>query len=239
MSHDDLIALKARTLHRYMFEAGGKQTRDDVAEVCVAIDDALPSEKRVHIRKTELDRDRLPKIVRHGWPRMPRTLRFGALITAISVTAAAQQAVPSENELHSAYCTAVLEQQIAVYQRGLAQLDAVAKEHPHPPAPGLGILSGETTLSLTKVQTAWNRLHAYLLPRIATLDPSALLAAKRRGEADWQRSNHMPAQQCGSSCSPLVPPPEKQQAPICFDSCPDLALVKRVRACANPTWVPL
>jgi hypothetical protein len=59
MSHDDLLALLARArkvLERYMFEADGEQIRDDVAEVCIAIDDALPTEERVQIRKVGLER---------------------------------------------------------------------------------------------------------------------------------------------------------------------------------------
>jgi hypothetical protein len=59
MSQDDLIALlnRARTvLERYMFEADGAAIRDDVTEVCMAIDDALPFEGRVHMKKASLER---------------------------------------------------------------------------------------------------------------------------------------------------------------------------------------
>ncbi len=45
MPHDELIALlsRARTvLDRYLFDPDGDATRDDVAELCMAIDDALP-----------------------------------------------------------------------------------------------------------------------------------------------------------------------------------------------------
>ena len=59
MPHDYLIALlnRARTvLERYMFEADGEAFRDDVAEVCMAIDDALPVEGRVHLKKASLER---------------------------------------------------------------------------------------------------------------------------------------------------------------------------------------
>jgi hypothetical protein len=59
---DELLALLARAravLDRYMFEEGGEVTRDDVAEVCMAIDDALPEEGRVQVKKAELDRSLL------------------------------------------------------------------------------------------------------------------------------------------------------------------------------------
>jgi len=59
MSHDELLALlsQARSvLERYMFDEG-ELIRDDVAEVCMAIDDALPDATRVVVKKAELTRD--------------------------------------------------------------------------------------------------------------------------------------------------------------------------------------
>jgi hypothetical protein len=59
MPHEELIALLQRArivLERYMFEAGGEAIRDDIAEVCMAIDDALPDETRVPVRKVGLER---------------------------------------------------------------------------------------------------------------------------------------------------------------------------------------
>jgi hypothetical protein len=59
MPHEELTALlqRARTvLERYMFEADGEAIRDDIAEVCMAIDDALPDETRVPVRKVGLER---------------------------------------------------------------------------------------------------------------------------------------------------------------------------------------
>ena len=58
MSHEELLALlnKARTvLDRYLFDEG-EGMRDDVAQICMAIDDALPSEGRVEVKNTELER---------------------------------------------------------------------------------------------------------------------------------------------------------------------------------------
>jgi hypothetical protein len=45
MPYDELLALlsRARTvLDRYMFDPDGDAIRDDIAEVCMSIDDALP-----------------------------------------------------------------------------------------------------------------------------------------------------------------------------------------------------
>jgi CDP-glycerol glycerophosphotransferase (TagB/SpsB family) len=57
--HDELVALLKRArgvLERYMFELDGETIRDDVAEVCMAIDDVIPDEERVAVRKIELER---------------------------------------------------------------------------------------------------------------------------------------------------------------------------------------
>jgi hypothetical protein len=64
MPHAELLDLLARAravLDRYMFDAEGAVIRDDVAELCMAIDDALPEEGRVPVRKAELDRSMLQR----------------------------------------------------------------------------------------------------------------------------------------------------------------------------------
>jgi hypothetical protein len=60
MSNDELLALLTRAravLDRHMFDSD-EAIRDDVAEICMAIDDALPDASRVAIRKTDLELDR-------------------------------------------------------------------------------------------------------------------------------------------------------------------------------------
>lgn len=47
MSHEELLALliKSRAVHeRYLFDADDDSIRDDIAEVCMAIDDVLSSQ---------------------------------------------------------------------------------------------------------------------------------------------------------------------------------------------------
>ena len=54
--HDHEFTEKARTvLDRYLFDEG-EAIRDDVAQISMAIDDALPSEDRVEVKKAELER---------------------------------------------------------------------------------------------------------------------------------------------------------------------------------------
>jgi hypothetical protein len=59
MPEQDLVSLllRARTvLERFLWERDGERIRDDVAEVCMAIDDALPEPEMVPARTAELER---------------------------------------------------------------------------------------------------------------------------------------------------------------------------------------
>jgi hypothetical protein len=59
MPHDELVALLARArevLERYLLEPDGEMTRDDIAEVCMAIDDALPEQGQLRLRSAEPER---------------------------------------------------------------------------------------------------------------------------------------------------------------------------------------
>ena len=64
MSQELLIELLRRArnvLDGYLFETEGEVIRDDVAEICMAIDDTLPEEGRVLVKKAELDRSALER----------------------------------------------------------------------------------------------------------------------------------------------------------------------------------
>jgi hypothetical protein len=59
MSHEELLALLTRAravLGQYLFGEEDEPIRDDVAEICMAIDDALPDETRVQVKRVTLER---------------------------------------------------------------------------------------------------------------------------------------------------------------------------------------
>jgi len=59
MSHDELLVLLTRAravLGHYLFEDEDEPVRDDIAEICMAIDDALPDESRVVVKRVTLER---------------------------------------------------------------------------------------------------------------------------------------------------------------------------------------
>ena len=58
MAQAELLALLSRAravLDRYLFDES-ETMRDDVAQMCMAIDEALPGEGRVEVKKAELER---------------------------------------------------------------------------------------------------------------------------------------------------------------------------------------
>jgi hypothetical protein len=78
-----------------------------------------------------------------------------------------------------------------------------------------------------------NRLQSYLVPRMGTLDMTALVLAGHRGEADYAELKAM-TDRCSLKCG--GPPDDKWSA--CTKSCWDNDLIARVRACTTPTWLP-
>lgn len=59
MPHDELLALLTRAravLERHLLDADGETLRDDIAEVCMAIDDVLPAQGRVPLKEAALER---------------------------------------------------------------------------------------------------------------------------------------------------------------------------------------
>jgi hypothetical protein len=59
VTHEELLVLlkKARkVLAHHLFDEAGEVIRDDVAEICMAIDDAVPDEGQVTVKRAELER---------------------------------------------------------------------------------------------------------------------------------------------------------------------------------------
>ena len=58
MSQAELLALLSRAravLDRYLFDES-ETMRDDIAQICMAIDEALPGEGRVEVKEAALER---------------------------------------------------------------------------------------------------------------------------------------------------------------------------------------
>ena len=59
MTERELLSLLARArgvLERYLFDGDAGPVRDDIAELCMAIDDVLPDESAVSLKCARLER---------------------------------------------------------------------------------------------------------------------------------------------------------------------------------------
>ena len=127
------------------------------------------------------------------------------------------QATPSDNDLRSAYCVAVLKGQIPwVRDQVVAKVDGAPTDASTPELQQANAkVRTEAHVRLERLLAAQARMAAYLRPRLNTLDSAALLLAMDRGEADWREFQTHPK-----------------------GAHPDAGLGNRIKACANPNWLP-
>jgi len=168
-----------------------------------------------------------------------RWLARGALLllalTAAPLVSAAEPRAPNDSELRSMYCVSVLREEIGLQNHMIAASSEAASNATTPEARQQWIgTSTELLQRLQKLETALGRLQAYMLPRIPNLDSLALGAAIRKGDADFQESRAT-ADRCAVQCDPAHTTSETLQS--CNATCSDNALLARVSACDDPTWL--
>ena len=161
-----------------------------------------------------------------------RLLPLSLLLLVTAASAQQQYSPPTDNDLRTAYCIPVTKQFIGLTQRALSEI------HPDKaPTPELkqSLTKAEADLrsGLAKYQANLNRMQLYLLPKLMKLEPLSIAGATHRADEDMQ-AVAAAAEQCGAKCNPL---PEKTEAE-CYASCPDAALITRIRACGDPNWLP-
>ncbi len=129
-------------------------------------------------------------------------------LSALTGTATAQPRAPGDDELHSMYCVEVLRTEITLQQH----LISASSEAAGLAAPELRQhwidTSAELLQRLARLEGVQYRLQVYMLPRIPTIDSFALASEIRQANADVQ------------------------------ESWSNDALLARVTACENPTWLP-
>jgi len=136
------------------------------------------------------------------------------------------QAMPTDIELRTAYCIRVTGQQLQVMR------EMIGGEPQGSPA------YGAVQKLLQDQATALNRLRSYLLPKLSSLQPDALIAAAGRADADMEQAKGA-GTVCTKKCEHLQEngrPGEKWA--LCVEQCADNPLTKRLRACREPDWLP-
>ena len=144
------------------------------------------------------------------WMRWP--LVGGAVLlsalAAFAANATAQPRPPSDDELRSIYCVEVLRAEINV-QHHMISASSEAAGLAQPESREQWIDTSSALLQrLAKLEGALYRLQVYMLPRIPIIDSLALASAIRQANADVEESWR------------------------------NDALLTRVTACENPTWLP-
>lgn len=141
-------------------------------------------------------------------------------LAAFTGPAAAQERVPSRDELHSMYCVEVLRTEITLQHHMIDASSAAAAGAAQPDLRAQWLdTSAELLQRLAKLEGALYRLQLYMLPRIPGVDARALASAIRQADADIHASGEEPA---AGSASPG-----------------ETAVLGRVSACEKPTWVAL
>jgi hypothetical protein len=149
-------------------------------------------------------------------------LRFVPMLLMLASVASAQEMTqPSDTELRSAYCITVLQWQVNNTSQFIA-----ASESSTPPQDVAAQRS-----ALEKLGSALDRLRSYLVPRIGHRDPAGLRLAYKRGQDDIQQLDK--SAQCELECKA-----KSKDSAACAESCTDKALVARMRACSEPSWLP-
>ena len=185
---------------------------------------------------------RRPSRVRRSAPRASlrrRHITCGALalsaLSAFTAGGAAQQPAAGADDMRSMYCVEVIRAEIDLQHHLISASDEAANSATTPALRQQWIdNTSELLQGLVKLEVLRYRLQAYMLPRMHALDSSALAAAIREGNADFEASRAL-ADRCAAECST----PQATNAPqACSASCGDTSPLTRVSACRNPTWLP-
>src|SRR5438105_14108121 len=139
---------------------------------------------------------------------------LSVLATVIVTTTLAQELLPTDAELRSAYCIPVLQWQITWHQEMVSRADKAPAEL-REQASQLDPNGRET---IEQLQSALNRLQSYLVPRIGHRDSSSMLLATSRGKSDLKALCAM-MERCSAKCAIADAPDDAKRA--CFDSCTD------------------
>lgn len=179
---------------------------------------------------------RAPRLGRCVRTHPLRALFCSCVLCTLAPLAVAQQKPPGDGELRSMYCVSVIQAEIGLQQHMISAADEAASN-----ASGSAerqrwyTTSAELRAHLEKLKGVLGRLQAYMLPRIGALDAYALRTAIRQGDEEFELSRTI-ADRCAVVCSTQRVAENELQA--CNAGCSDNALLSRVSACDDPTWLP-
>lgn len=139
-----------------------------------------------------------------------------AVLMALNCIAGHTQQLPDAVDLKSAYCLAVVQNQVL-------GLEASINTNPALPERQQALI----VASQNDAKARLDRIRRYLFPRIPYLDPTGLAVARQQGIDDQARSVKL-LSDCINTC----------QTRECLEACEPPDLAAKVRACAKTDWLP-
>jgi hypothetical protein len=157
----------------------------------------------------------------------------------VPALAQTQYTAPTDVEREAAYCMSVVSSQIDILQKANTAGEFNATHSPTADQrQTFQQLLDQGRMKLAKLQATQSRLKSYLAPRTMTLDPVAMAAAAKQGEADVRAL--VDTRQCQMTCmlksNAALFDEEKKDA--CTRSCVGDDVVAGVQQCYEASWLP-
>lgn len=149
------------------------------------------------------------------------------LVISAFIAGSAWAAMPTDADLKTAYC-------IAVVKRNVIFIEASLNVDPLNTA-----MRSKMQRRLREKNTDLERLQSYVVPKLQALDPAPLVAAANRASADFEEIGDFSAQ-CAPKCQPYARSGSVDEGwSACFDRCMEASSAqKRINSCLTIDWLP-
>ena len=131
--------------------------------------------------------------------------------------------MPTDTELHAAYCVAVLQRDVAVMQSAIEQANRYLTESE--------LKAADLPSELAENQSRLARFQLYIAPRVPFLEAYPLLESTRIAEADMRESRAL-LDSCAKRFG--VTPPVDSSMAACMHTCSAGELMTRLESCRDP-----
>jgi hypothetical protein len=166
---------------------------------------------------------------------MNRRSSLAALLSLLTCTASAQGSAPTDADLRTAYCIAILQDDIARDEAVVSGFDRLPTPPDYLAKAFVEEIVAQWRLAAEKQRAQHSdtlkRLQLFLLPRIPHLDAAALRGAAVRAAADMEESTKQ-WNACVSRCVAAG-----KNSALCAPQCGHSDVRKRIDACYHPTWL--
>ncbi len=155
------------------------------------------------------------------------------MLSCINNEVEAQNRLPSDVELRSAYCTSFINAKVASINTSVSEVRSSLEASTQIKDLLIGLLNEE----IQKSENALIRLRAYLTPKIDRLDSTALIVAFKLGASDFT-AHKTQGGVCNAKCKSVLELAKPEQYNNCMSQCLNPSLSKKETECIAPDWLP-